>query len=89
MNLAAFLLQANGAAPGADELTAATSVTIGSVATGTMSEAFRASLASAAPAAAPTGAAGRTGISVAGQLASFRARHGRDAARACRPTTGS
>ena len=52
VNLAAFLLQANGAAPGADELTAATSVTIGSVATGTMSEAFRAALASAAPAAA-------------------------------------
>ena len=72
VNLAAFLLQANGAAPGAGELTAATSATIGSVATGTMSEAFRASLASAAPAAAPTGAAGRTGITVAGQLASYR-----------------
>ena len=72
VNLAAFLLQANGAAPGTDELTAATSATIGSVATGTMSEAFRASLASAAPAAAPTGAAGRTGITVAGQLPSYR-----------------
>ena len=71
VNLAAFLLQANGATPGAGELTAATSVTIGSVATGTMSDAFRAALASAAP-AAPTGAAGRTGISVAGELASFR-----------------
>ena len=69
-NLAAFLLQANGAVPGANALTAATTVTIGSVATGTMSEAFRAALASAAP-ASPTGAAGRTGISVAGEVASF------------------
>jgi len=71
VNLAAFLLQANGATAGTGELTAATSATVGSVATGTMSEAFRASLASAAPAAA-TGTAGRTGITVAGQLASYR-----------------
>jgi PQQ-dependent dehydrogenase (methanol/ethanol family) len=71
VNLTAFLLQANGASPSASELTAASTVTIGSAATGTMSDAFRASLASAAP-AAPAGAAGRTGISVGGQLASFR-----------------
>jgi alcohol dehydrogenase (cytochrome c) len=71
VNLAAFLLQANGATPGGDALTAESSARIGSVATGTMSEAFRAALASAAPATA-TGAAGRTGISVAGEVASFR-----------------
>jgi hypothetical protein len=50
VNLAAFLLQANGATPGARDLTATTAVTIGSVATGTMTDAFRAALASAAPA---------------------------------------
>jgi alcohol dehydrogenase (cytochrome c) len=72
VNLTAFLLNANGAMPGASELTAESTVAIGSVATGTMSDAFRAALASAAPAAAPTGAAGRTGISVAGELANFR-----------------
>jgi alcohol dehydrogenase (cytochrome c) len=71
VNLAAFLLQANGATPGAEALTAASTVRIGAVATGTMSEAFRAALASAAP-AAPGGAAGQTGISVAGAVAGFR-----------------
>ncbi len=71
VNLAAFLLQANGATPGTSALTAASTVTVGSVATGTMSDAFRAALASAAP-AGPAGAAGLTGISVAGELTSFR-----------------
>jgi alcohol dehydrogenase (cytochrome c) len=71
VNLAAFLLQGNGAAPGADPLTAASAVRIGSVATGTMPDAFRAALASAAP-AAPAGAAGRTGITVAGEVPTFR-----------------
>jgi alcohol dehydrogenase (cytochrome c) len=71
VNLAAFLLQANGAAAGADSLTAASTVSIGSVATGTMSDSFRAALATAAP-AAPAGAAGRTGISVGGEVAAFR-----------------
>jgi len=71
VNLAAFLLEANGATPGASELTAASSDAIGSVATGTMSDAFRSVLARTAP-AAPAGAAGRTGISVAGELPSFR-----------------
>ena len=72
VNLAAFLLNANGAMPGTNVLAADSTVAIGSVATGTMSDAFRAALASAAPAAAPAGAAGRTGISVAGELAGFR-----------------
>ena len=71
VNLVAFLLAANGATPGARELTATTAVTIGSVATGTMSDAFRAALASAAP-AGTTAATGRTGISVAGAVANFR-----------------
>jgi alcohol dehydrogenase (cytochrome c) len=70
VNLAAFLLQGNGAAPGPAELTAASQVTIGSVANGTMPEAFRAALASAVPAGSALG--GRTGISVAGEVASFR-----------------
>jgi alcohol dehydrogenase (cytochrome c) len=64
VNLAAFLLAANGAQPGEVELTAANTVTVGSVATGTMSEAFRAGLASAV--VAGTGPGGATGISVAG-----------------------
>ena len=51
-------------------------------------DAFRAALASAAPGRSPTGAAGRTGISVAGEVASFEPVT--DAMlRACRPTTGS
>jgi alcohol dehydrogenase (cytochrome c) len=72
VNLAAFLLHANGATPGASELTAASPVTIGSVATGTMPDAFRAALASVAPAAGPAGSAGVTGISVAGEVQGFR-----------------
>jgi alcohol dehydrogenase (cytochrome c) len=64
VNLAAFLLAANGAQPGSTELSAATVTEIGSVATGTMSDAFRAALASAIPAG--TAAGGRTGLSVAG-----------------------
>jgi alcohol dehydrogenase (cytochrome c) len=71
VNLAAFVLHANGAVPGEAVLTAASPVTIGSVATGTMSDAFRAALATAAP-AGPAAGLGRTGISVAGELASFR-----------------
>jgi alcohol dehydrogenase (cytochrome c) len=64
VNLAAFLLAANGAAAGDAELTTATSVAIGTVASGTMSESFRAALASAVPAG--TGPGGTTGLSVAG-----------------------
>jgi len=70
VNLAAFLLQANGATAGATALTAAATVTIGSVANGTMPDAFRAALASAVPAG--SGALGRTGISVVGEVANYR-----------------
>ena len=64
VSLAAFVLAANGATPGNSELAATTAVRIGSVATGTMTDAFRAALATAGPAVASVG--GRTGISVAG-----------------------
>jgi alcohol dehydrogenase (cytochrome c) len=70
VNLAAFVLAANGAVPGTAELAATTTVRIGSVATGTMTDAFRAALATAAPAAATGG--GRTGISVAGNAERVR-----------------
>jgi cytochrome c553 len=66
VNLAAFLLQANRDT-GREQLTAASSVAIGSVATGTMSDAFRAALASAAP-ARPAPPADEIGI--AGEVAS-------------------
>jgi alcohol dehydrogenase (cytochrome c) len=68
VNLAAFLLQANGAAAGASELTPASTVRIDSIADGTMTESFRAALASATPSG--PAAAGRTGISVAGSVPS-------------------
>jgi alcohol dehydrogenase (cytochrome c) len=70
VNLAAFILAANGAAPGNAELAATTPVRIGSVATGTMTDAFRAALASAVPAGPSAG--GRTGISVAGNAERVR-----------------
>ena len=70
VNLAAFVLAANGATPGNSELAATTAVRIGSVATGTMTDAFRAALASAVPAGPSTG--GRTGISVAGNAERVR-----------------
>ena len=70
VNLAAFVLAANGAAPGNSELAAATTARIGSVATGTMTDAFRIALASAVPAGASAG--GRTGISVAGNAERVR-----------------
>jgi alcohol dehydrogenase (cytochrome c) len=71
VNLAAFLLQANGATAGTNELTATSAVAIGTVANGTMPDAVRAAIASTVPAGTAS-AAGRTGISVAGQVASFR-----------------
>jgi alcohol dehydrogenase (cytochrome c) len=70
VNLAAFILAANGAPPGNAELAAATPVRIGSVATGTMTDAFRAALASAVPAAGSAG--GKTGISVIGNAERVR-----------------
>jgi len=70
VNLAAFLIAANGASPGQSELTATSSVTIGSVASGTMSEAFQAELATAMP--ANNVADGLTGLTVAGRVEGVR-----------------
>jgi PQQ-dependent dehydrogenase (methanol/ethanol family) len=69
LNLAAFLLNANGASPGAAPLAASSSTTIGSVASGTMSEAFRAALASAVPSGPSVG--GGTGLTVTGEVARY------------------
>jgi len=69
LNLAAFLLQANGARPGPSALAAATSVPIGSVANGEMPAGFREALARAAP--APAGGAGRTGLTIPGHIDGF------------------
>ncbi len=66
-NLAAFLLQANGAQAGSTPLTASTNAVIGSVATGEMPGGFRAALATAVPAGAAA-AGGRTGLTVAGEV---------------------
>ncbi|HLF11384.1 MAG TPA: hypothetical protein VJA26_09215, partial [Gammaproteobacteria bacterium] len=67
VNLAAFLLQANGAPPGPEPLTAGTAVGIGSVANGQMPDAVRTLLASAGAGGAPAGSA-LTGLTVAGQI---------------------
>ncbi len=69
LNLAAFLLQANGAKPGTAALGATTSAAIASVANGEMPAGFKDALSRAAPAAA--GGAGRTGLTVPGHLSGF------------------
>ena len=79
VNLAAFLLQANGAVPGAGELTAATSVTIGSVATGTMSEAFRGVARERCAGDRPGRRRGSNGYHGGGPARELPARHGRHA----------
>ena len=71
LNLAAFLLQANGAKPGSAALAATTSVAIGSVANGEMPAGFKEALATAAPAAA-AGGAGRTGLTLPGHIEGFK-----------------
>ena len=68
VNLAAFLLTANGASPGSEALAATSAVRIGSVADGRMSDAFRQLLASAAPAGGGAAAALPTGLSVTGRI---------------------
>jgi alcohol dehydrogenase (cytochrome c) len=69
LNLAAFLLNANGAKPGTSALIGATSVAIGSVANGEMPAGFKEALSAAAPAQA--GGAGRTGLTVPGHVSGF------------------
>jgi alcohol dehydrogenase (cytochrome c) len=78
VNLAAFLLAANGATPGTTPLTATSTVQIGTVANGEFPAALREELASAGPGGggpvpgAPAAQARPTGLSVAGEVASYR-----------------
>jgi len=69
VNLAAFLLQANGATAGAAPLTASTAVSIGNVASGSMPDGFLEALANAVPEA--TAVAGPVGITVVGEVANY------------------
>jgi alcohol dehydrogenase (cytochrome c) len=71
VDIAAFLLQANGAQPGGEVLTATTQVPIGSVADGVMPEAVSQALAVAAPAGATGAPAGPTGLTVEGVVKDF------------------
>jgi PQQ-dependent dehydrogenase (methanol/ethanol family) len=78
INLAAFLLQANGATPGTTALTASTSTVIGSVANGTLPDTVRTALASSAPAspsavaaAAAAAAGGLAGLKLQGNIEGF------------------
>jgi alcohol dehydrogenase (cytochrome c) len=71
VNIAAFLLQANGAEAGAEPLTAAVSAVIGEVADGRMPESLRELAAEAAGPAAPQPAAGPTGLTVAGRVPGY------------------
>jgi alcohol dehydrogenase (cytochrome c) len=73
LNLTAFLLQANGAAPGAAPLTAAADVTIGSIATGELPDALLTTLAAGRVGGGSSSAASRpTGVTVAGRVEHFR-----------------
>jgi alcohol dehydrogenase (cytochrome c) len=69
VNLAAFLLQANGAAAGTEALTAMSTASIGSVASGEMPEGFREALAAAAPGG--DAGTGLTGLTVAGEIEGY------------------
>ncbi|HEX5419674.1 MAG TPA: PQQ-binding-like beta-propeller repeat protein, partial [Gammaproteobacteria bacterium] len=72
LDLAAFLLEANGAKPGGTPLTASTGVPIGSIATGKLPDALRKALA-AAPASRGRATAERpTGVTVAGKVLHYR-----------------
>ncbi len=70
-DIVAFLLQANGAQPGSDPLTATSQVVIGSVADGVMPDAVRQAATAIPPAAQPGTLAGLTGLTVEGKVADF------------------
>jgi len=74
VNLAAFLLEANGASPGSTPLAAASTVEIGSVASGSLPEALLEVLL-ATPDTGPTGgvvgAIRPTGVTIAGEVENF------------------
>ena len=69
VNLAAFILQANGATPGSQALTAETLVPIGAVATGDAPPSMQA--AGESPAAAPRGGNERLGLTVTGEVKNY------------------
>jgi len=71
VNIAAFLLQANGALPGEALLTTTTRAVIGSVATGMMPDAVRQAAAATAPTAQLGAATGPTGLTVEGSVENF------------------
>ena len=71
IDITAFLLQANGAQPGSEPLSAASQVVIGSIASGVMPLSVRQAAAAAAP-PAPAGApSGLTGLTVQGAVEDF------------------
>ena len=72
VDLAAFLLAANGAEPGLDAMTASADVRIDTIATGEFPTALREALASAAPAGGAQIQARPTGVTVSGEVKSFR-----------------
>ena len=71
VDIAAFLLRANGAQPGTEALTAASRVVIGSVATGAVSNAVRQAVAAPAPTAAPGDLGELTGLTAESQVPDY------------------
>ena len=71
VNLVAFLLHANGAAPGEETLTASSTFVIGDAANGVMPDAVRQSLAQAAPPGYLGAVTGVTGLTVEGSVEDY------------------
>ena len=71
VDITAFLLQANGARPGTEALTAASSAVIGDIADGVMPEAVRQAAAATLPAGQPGSVAGLTGLTLEGAIEGF------------------
>ena len=71
VDITAFVLQANGARPGTEALTAASSAVIGEIADGVMPEAVRQAAAAALPAGQPGSVAGLTGLTLEGAIEGF------------------
>ena len=70
-DIVAFLLQANGAQPGGETLTAATQTVIGSIADGVMPDVVRQAATAAVPAGQPGVLTGLSGLTVAGTVEEF------------------
>ncbi len=73
LNLAAFLLQANGARPGSEPLTPSSTAVVGKVANGVMPEAIQVAASRAFPAAATAAGGGPTGLTLEGSIADYSA----------------